>query len=67
VALLKASRAMAALEGRAFVIPDDVHLLAPAVLAHRITPRPESLMEDVDGRAIVRQILETTPVPRAVA
>ncbi len=67
VSLLKACRALAALEGRGFVIPDDVQTLAPAVLAHRVSLRPESMLDELDGRGVVRQILETTQIPRAAA
>jgi len=67
VALLKASRARAALEGRTFVIPDDIKFLAPFVLAHRLSLRAEATMEEVDGPKVIRQILDQTPVPRATA
>jgi MoxR-like ATPase len=67
VALLRAARAHAALLGRSFVIPDDVKFLAPFALAHRVTVRPEAMIDDVDGRVVVRQILEQTPVPRVAA
>jgi len=64
VALLRASRALAALHGRAFAIPDDVKFLAPFALAHRVVVRPEAMIDNLDGRLIVQQILDRVPVPR---
>jgi MoxR-like ATPase len=64
VALLRASRARAACEGRDYVIPDDIKFLAPCVLAHRLMIRPEAQLEDVDGARIVAAILDAVPVPR---
>jgi len=65
VALMRASRARAAYEGRDYVIPDDIKFLAPYVLAHRLSVRPEAQLEDVDGARIVAEILNALPVPRA--
>jgi MoxR-like ATPase len=65
VALMRASRARAACEGRDYVIPDDIKFLASYVLAHRLSMRPEAQLEDVDGRRIVAEILNAVPVPRA--
>jgi MoxR-like ATPase len=65
VALMRASRARAACEGRDYVIPDDIKFLAPYVLAHRLSIRPEAQLEDVDGERIVADILNAIPVPRA--
>jgi MoxR-like ATPase len=65
VALLKTSRAMASLEGRDYVIPDDVKVLAPAVLRHRITVAPELELEGVTADAALRSILEQVEVPTA--
>lgn len=65
VALMRASRARAACEGRDFVIPDDVKRLSPYVLAHRLSVKPEAQLEDVDGARIVASILDAVPVPRA--
>ncbi len=62
--LYRAAQAMAAVEGRDYVVPDDVKRLAPAVLAHRILPR--SAKGGAAGDAaeeIVRDILAHTPVP----
>ena len=65
VALMRASRARAAFEGRDYVIPDDIKFLAPYVLAHRLTINPEAQLEDIDGARIVADILDAVPVPRA--
>jgi len=62
--LAGASRARAALDGRDFVIPDDVKALAPALLRHRLILSPAA---EIDGRAIedvVTGIIETIEVPR---
>jgi len=63
-ALLLASRAYAALEGRDFVTPDDVRVLAAPVLEHRIVLKPEFEMEGTTAREIVTQLLADVPVPR---
>ena len=65
VALMRASRARAACEGRDYVIPDDIKFLAPYVLAHRLIITPEAQLEDVDGARTVADILKAVPVPRA--
>ena len=65
VSLLKASRALALLEERDYVIPDDVKGLAPAVLRHRITVAPELELEGVTPDAALRAILEKVEVPTA--
>ncbi|UCG87007.1 MAG: MoxR family ATPase [Gemmatimonadota bacterium] len=63
IALLKAARALALLEGREFVVPDDVKLLAPAVLRHRVTVAPELELEGVSSDQALRSILEQIEVP----
>ncbi len=63
IALLKAARAQALLEGRDFVIPDDVKLLALAVLRHRVTLAPELELEGVTSDQALRSILEQIEVP----
>lgn len=63
-ALLLASRALAALEGRDFVTPDDVRTLASPVLEHRILLKPEFEMEGTSTAEIVKQLLADVPVPR---
>jgi MoxR-like ATPase len=60
--LLNAAKARAAMAGRGFVVPDDVKVLAPCVLAHRLvlTGGPDIRT----AAALVRTILDTVPVPR---
>jgi MoxR-like ATPase len=64
LAVLKASRAYAALEGRDFVTPEDIREVVYPVLAHRLILSPEKEMEGVKPEAIIRQILDTIEVPR---
>jgi MoxR-like ATPase len=64
VALFLAARAAAALDGRDFVVPDDVKRVAVSALAHRIALRPEVEIEGMTAAAAVREIVETVPVPR---
>jgi MoxR-like ATPase len=63
LALLKLSRARAALEGRDFVTPDDVKLVAVPALAHRITLRPELWIQRVQAADVVRDCLDRCPAP----
>jgi MoxR-like ATPase len=64
VALLKMSQAAALLDGREYVIPDDVKLLAPPVLRHRIAVAPELELEGVTPDQALRTILERIEAPR---
>lgn len=63
-ALIVAGRALAALQGRDFVSPDDLRFLARPVLEHRLLLRPEFELEGLDPAGAVAQILERVPVPR---
>ena len=63
LALLKLSRAKAALEGRDFVTPDDVKVVAVPALAHRITLRPELWIQRVQAEDVVRDCLDGCPAP----
>jgi len=63
-ALLLSSRALAALEGRDFVTPDDVRSMAHPVLSHRIVLRPEYEIEGVTVSEAIRKLLESVAVPR---
>ncbi|HEY4241906.1 MAG TPA: MoxR family ATPase [Kofleriaceae bacterium] len=62
--LTTASRAYAALQGRDFVLPDDVKMLAVPALRHRIVLAPGAEIEGLTAEGVVRQILEQVPVPR---
>jgi MoxR-like ATPase len=64
LSLYRATQAAALIDGRDYVIPDDVKRLAPAVLAHRILTRGfRQSSRDDTAAAVLREILETTPVP----
>jgi len=63
IALLKTSRVLALLEGRDYVIPDDVKLLAPAALRHRVAVAPELELEGVSPDVALKSILEQVDVP----
>jgi MoxR-like ATPase len=65
LALLKLSRARAALSGRDFVTPDDVKAVAVPALAHRLTLRPELWVQRISGEDVVRERIETVPTPAA--
>lgn len=61
--LVRAARASAALDGRDFVLPDDVQALAPAVLAHRLLPTAQAQLNRRTPEQVVAEILQRTPVP----
>jgi len=62
--LASAVRAYAVLQGRNFVIPDDVKTLALPVLRHRITMSPSAEIEGLSTDRILREVLDQTPAPR---
>lgn len=64
VALLRCSRAMAALEGRSYITPDDVKMVARPVLRHRIILRPEAELEGLSTDQLIESVLSVVPVPR---
>jgi MoxR-like ATPase len=61
--LLRTGRAVAALEGRDYVLPDDLQALAVPVLAHRIIPTAESQLSRRTTDAVVADIVRRLPVP----
>ena len=65
LALLRLARARAALEGRDFVVPDDVKAVAVPALAHRLVLRPELWVRRVDAADVVRRVLDDVPAPPA--
>jgi MoxR-like ATPase len=65
IALLKLSRAKAALSGRDFVVPEDVKAVAGPALAHRLTLRPELWVQRIRGEDVVADVLERVPTPPA--
>lgn len=63
IALAKAARAYAYVEGREFVLPDDIKRLAPYVLSHRILVHPEARIQGISAESLLADILRETPVP----
>ena len=64
VLLANAARARAALQGRDYVIPDDVKALATAVLRHRLVLSPAAEIEGREMEALVSEMVESTEAPR---
>ncbi|MGC8601800.1 MAG: AAA family ATPase [Thermoprotei archaeon] len=65
MSLLRMSRSIAAIEGRDYVVPDDVKEVAVEVLGHRIVLKPELALEgEVTGSSIVEEFLEEIAVPK---
>jgi MoxR-like ATPase len=63
LALFRASQARAFLRGETFVVPEDVKLEAEPVLAHRLALETKARYAGVSKESIVRDVLETVPVP----
>jgi MoxR-like ATPase len=64
IAILNASKAYAALQGKDFITPDDIKFIAPCVLKHRIILMPEREMEGLTPTMVVKQIVEGIEIPR---
>jgi MoxR-like ATPase len=64
IALYKCARVLALLEGRNFVIPDDIKGLAFNAIEHRIRVKPEAEMDSITPRTIIERTLNKIPVPR---
>lgn len=64
IAILKASKAFAAMDGRDFVTPEDIKRSAIPVLQHRVIVTPEREMEGVTTKQIIKQIIEAVEIPR---
>lgn len=65
IQLLRAAKAVAAMDGRDYVLPDDVQRLAVPVLAHRLVVTPHSRLEGTAPGDVVREIVARTPVAAA--
>jgi MoxR-like ATPase len=65
LALMKLARGRAALQGRDFVIPEDVKSVAVPALSHRLSLRPELWVQKVRAEDVVRDCLESVPAPSA--
>jgi MoxR-like ATPase len=64
IAIIKAAKAWAYIEGRTYVIPDDVKAVAPSVLVHRVLVKPELEIRGVSAKDVVLEILTKVPVPK---
>jgi MoxR-like ATPase len=64
VNLLLAAKANGAIEGRDFLIPDDVKAVAPAVLRHRLLLKPEADLEGISPDQVITELLATVEVPK---
>ena len=67
LALLRVSRSIALIHGRDFVVPDDVKMVVPDVLAHRIILNIEDTLEGVRTESIVDEIVQQVPPPTELA
>jgi MoxR-like ATPase len=65
LALLKLSRARAVMEGRDYVVPDDVKAVAVPALAHRLILRPELWVQRIQAEQVVEECLDAVPAPSA--
>jgi len=63
LALLKLARAQAALEGRDFIVPDDIKTFVYPVLIHRIILQPEHWMKQRVVEDVIDSVLRSVPVP----
>jgi MoxR-like ATPase len=61
ISLLVTAKALAALEGRDFVLPDDVRAMAIPTLGHRIILKRDAFVKKLDQEAIIREVLNTVP------
>jgi len=64
ISLMLCAKAWAALQGREFIIPDDVKLLALPVLRHRVVLRPEVEIEGLSVDRVLTQLIDSVTVPR---
>ncbi len=64
ISIMEASKALAAINGRDFVTPEDIKKVAAPVLAHRIMLTPEREMEGLTAEQVVKQIVESIEIPR---
>lgn len=65
--LFRACQAYAALQGRNYVLPDDVKALARPVLEHRLLLHPESRLRRVTTEAVLNELIQEIPVPKEIA
>ncbi|MGH2601670.1 MAG: AAA family ATPase, partial [Dehalococcoidia bacterium] len=63
LALFRAARALAAVRGRPYVLPDDAKAMAPAVLPHRLILSSQTRLRGREAAAIVDEVLASVPAP----
>jgi MoxR-like ATPase len=64
LAVMRLARVEAALQGRDYMLPDDVKSVAPLAVGHRLLPTSEALLEGFDALTIYREIEAQVPAPR---
>jgi len=64
IGILNGSKALAAMRGRDFVIPDDIVYIIPAVLRHRLVLTPEKEMEGASTDDVIQEIIQSIEIPR---
>ena len=64
VALMLAAKTLAAMEGRDYLIPDDVKAAAAPVLRHRLLVKPEADLEGISSDHVVAELLSAVEVPK---
>lgn len=64
ISLMQVAKGVAAIEGRDFLIPDDVKLAAPAVLRHRLVLKPEADLEGITADQVVREVIGVVEIPK---
>lgn len=63
LALFKAAQALASMRGRDHVLPDDIQILLPSILTHRLILAPEAELRGRTRQGVLQDILEKTPLP----
>jgi len=64
IAMMVVAKAIAATEGRDFLIPDDVKSAAPPVLRHRMSLKPEADLEGITPDQVITEVLDSVPIPK---
>jgi MoxR-like ATPase len=64
IGILQASKAIAAMNGRDFIIPEDILYVMPPVLRHRLVLSPEKEMEGGTADDVIKQIIQSSEIPR---
>ena len=67
IALMRAVRGWAATSGRTYALPEDVKILAPGVLAHRLLLQPEAELRGTTAHELIERVLASVPVPHTAA